>query len=461
MMRYYLLLLFIVLLGISWNGLGQSRLPEEGQFCPDFSLEQIEHYRKNSVSLGQLRGTHFILDFWSIGCSSCIEGFKKMNLLQRKHTETLQFFLIGQDHFGRNSPAGTAKTTYEKYRQRWNLELPVTYDSASFRQFNVTSVPTCFWVDDKGVLKAVTTSAELTEDNITSFVSGNPIKRILLENATDLQSFNSRQPLLIGGNGGPDSAFLFRSVLSKWNRQTSTYYQPFITSATNHQGKAFWSGVQKNRVQVNGVTLLELIDLAYGDTLNHTPAFYFSLDAEAKKNHKLSSYEQFWRRPLLELNDSSDFRFEWSTGKGIYSYSLIVPREKASAGFLRNAMQRDLQTYFPFEVSVEKRIMPCWYLDANEGTKAKLETRGGKAYWRNEPADMRLANMPIYQLVRYIFEFNDSQPPIIDRTGISYSIDIELKVPMMEIEDVRKALTQFGLRLERGRKLMNVIVVRD
>jgi len=119
----------------------------------------------------------------------------------------------------------------------------VAYDDRLFEQFKVSFVPACIWIDDKGVLKAITTSAEVTDENVRAFISGNPIKMVIMSDISNPQIFDANRPLLLDGNGGNDSDFLFRSVLSHWNRKTSTYYQPFITSATDSKGRAFWSGV--------------------------------------------------------------------------------------------------------------------------------------------------------------------------------------------------------------------------
>lgn len=439
--------------------------PEIGKPCPAFIMNHINNYSQKEISLSELSGKYVILDFWSIGCTACIEGFRKMNPIQRKYKKDLQFFLIGKDHFGQKPDSELAKITFNKYKERWDLELPACYDANLFEKFKVPFVPYCVWIGPDGIVRALTSSGELNETNIDAFLNGREIvmvNRLLETVVTPSIKFDYHQPLLINGNGGNDSEFLFRSVLSSWNIDTPCYFQPFISSiTTNSNGRNYWSGVEPNRVQVNGVSLPQLIELAYGDTVNHAPAFFESRDLESEKYFERSSYGKFWSRPILETRDSTDFIVDWTNGKNLYSYSLIVPRAKASAAYLQRVMQKDVFSYFGYDISVETRSMPCWYLTATDEARLKLKTKGGRLSMLNEPAEMRLRNAPLYQLIRHIYEFNDAQPPIIDRTGITGHVDLEIHAAMMDFEDVRSALRNYGLTFEPGWQEMKVIVVRD
>lgn len=456
--RVLILLLACINCGLAQQSQGKLAI---GSRIPSFELKEVSGFRKKNLSADDLLGKPSILDFWSIGCTACMESLRQAGQLQLEFDDRMQFVLIGQDHFSQNGTTAAAKFTYEKYRDKWNLNLVSGYDAALFNVFDVQFVPYCFWIDAGGILRAITSRAELTSENVEAFLAGRPIALFRNYNNIGMRSkFKPDRPLLMDGNGGVDSVFLFRSVFSKWDTLTELYSQPFITSAVDRRGCAFWDGVHPNQVQLNGAPLAEIIEVAYGDTLNHTPAFYFPLDPEAMKFHESSSYGRFWHRVVLELSDTASFNYNWKTGEGLYSYSLIVPKSKATAKFLRAAMQRDLETFLPYEISVERRIMPCWFLDADKSAEKKLRSKGGSEYWRYDPADLVLTNIPFYQLIRFIYAYNDSQPPIIDRTGITSRIDIRLLVPMMEMEEVRKGLKQYGLHLEKGMQEMNVIVVR-
>lgn len=437
-------------------GIGLGQIPnsnpniELGRPCPQFNLSKISYYNRKEVSLADLAGKHVILDFWTIGCTSCIESFKKIDAIRRKNEDRVEFFVIGQDHL-RKGDYNSAIKAFEKYRERWNLDLPAVYDSTLFKQFNVTAVPYSVWIDDKGILRALTYSTDINDENVKAFLEGRKIK----SSYRLVERFDYHEPLLINGNGGFDSVFLFRSLLAPWNVNTAGYWQPFITSVDTR-----WAGVKKNRVQMNGASLSQLIELAYGDSVKHTPPWYGGEGSEEKMN-ALSSYGRVWINPVLEVKDTSDFSPNWKTGENAYSYSLIVPAEKVSAAYLKKTMQSDLEKYFDYDISVETRPMPCWYLTANEKAKSSLKTKGEEADFFYQPTGFQITNVPFYQLICIVWAYNTSQPPIINNTGISGYVDLKLNAAMMDFDDVISALQEKGLFLKKGIRDMQVIVVRD
>ena len=93
------------------------------------------------------------------------------------------------------------------------------------------------------------------------------------------------KPLLINGNGGDDTTFLFRSVLARSVSGFQNYSSNFIRSQ--------YFG---NRVQIVGAPVMELYDLAYGDT-----NFRFLPDF---RGH---AYGNWTLNPVLEVTDSTDF----------------------------------------------------------------------------------------------------------------------------------------------------------
>src|SRR6185437_13958510 len=100
---------------------------------------------------------------------------------------------------------------------------------------------------------------------------------------------DSKKPLLINGNGGNDTIFLFRSVLAKWNGILGLS-QRFISTE-----------YYKARVQVIGQPLESLYVLAYGDTLFSDPDL------------RGSSYGKLWPQPIIDVKDSDAFHQDFNT----------------------------------------------------------------------------------------------------------------------------------------------------
>lgn len=427
-----------------------------GEPIPTFELKGLEFYDKKEISSSELKGRHIILDFWTVRCPACIQSMPHIDAIAKKYSKALNVFLIGQDDVAKKGDT-YARKAFDKYKAKWNLTVPVAFDADLFELFEVKMLPYCVWVDPAGIIKGLTLTTDVTEENVEAFLGGSQIKSSYTTPGDGpIKLFDYNKPLLINSNGGEDMQFLYRSVLSKWIPDTGGYLQPYISSVDSS-----WAGVKKNQVQENGVSLLQLIEIAYGDTIEHRPPWYSFANPETEKVTSRSSYERVWRFPILEVQDTTPFVPNWKTGENVFSYSLIIPEEKGTAMALRTAMQKDLSTYFNYQVTIESRSMPCWFLTASARASANLRSKGTAKKLSYTPTGIRLASVPLYQLTRLILAYNPGIDPIIDQSQIKGFVDLSLDAAMMDFNDVKTALEKKEIYLTKGVKSMQVIVVRD
>lgn len=405
---------------------------EVGKPCPDLKLSEVHYYTKKAVLVSDFKGKWLVLDFFSRGCLSCFESFPKMNKLRAEFKDKMEIMLVGYDD-------DKIRPVYERFRTRQNLNLPVVYDSAIFKTFKIRAVPYIIVVDPDGIVKALTTS--LDRQNIIDLLQGKDSRLQEAKNADEIKRrsalYDASKPLLINNNGGYDTAFLFRSVLTQWDG--------IIFGASNRHIDRY----NKNKVQVVGLPIQVLYMIAYGDTTHYAP-------------RDPSPYGKWWKFPIVESKDAA-LEFNWSFPENKYNYSLIVPLHKASTQYLKEVMQRDLKNYFGYDVTVEKRMMPCWKLVATEKAKANLRSKGGKIVISNsiDTKSLKLSNVPVAMLISQLWLYNQMEPPFIDETAIEDNIDLELEVLHTDFNDWQRALKKVGLSLVKGEREMNVIVIRD
>jgi hypothetical protein len=254
--------------------------------------------------------------------------------------------------------------------------------------------------------------------------------------------YDSTKPLLINNNGGNDTSFLYRSILIKWTNGIVARQRNFISS------------LDGNSKQVVGFPLKSLYNMAYGDTAWSFP------------NYIPTSYGKYWFEPLLEVIDSSEFQTESNSMKNKYNYSLYVPRQKATPRYLQEIMQRDLESYFGYDVKVETRLMPYWKLIVlSEESKIKLRAKGGTPKEKSnlQRDGLTLVNHPMKALVNHLscLDMFVLGPPLVDETGIIGNIDIEIAGILTDFHELKRGLNEIGLDLINGRKEMKVIVIKD
>jgi thiol-disulfide isomerase/thioredoxin len=428
---------------------GQSTVntfPKIGDHFPNFLLNDLHYFSKTKASSADFKGKPIILDFFSAGCEACFLSFPHVDSLKKEFEGRVLFILVGK-----KSP-GLSKQ-FDNYRKHYGLDIPVDYDDSTiWNQFGVMLVPYTVWIDSSGIIKQITSSYALSKDRINNLIGGMSQPLGVSANQSDAKPglsgfyggfFNRDKPLLIGGNGGADTSFLYRSILCNWDYRM--YFSRDLYISTKN----------KNRVQEIGVPLTTFFNLAYGDTVRfQEPTFRYDNDLP---NH----YGEWARYPLIESSRQFLFESDQDSSKNMFSYSLIIPDSNVNARELQHIMQNDLKNYFHLEATVETRKMPCWKIVALKNAEKLIRTKGGEPQWTGSFSNFTLQNQPVSSLLVEIWGFHQKEFTILDETSINYNIDLKIDAVMSDMHDIQKALQKNGLDIVMGEKEMKVIVVRD
>lgn len=433
-----------------------SDFPVIGKKCPDFILNQVQYSDKTQISLQDVSSKSMILDFFSLGCTSCFASFPKVNKLNSEFRDELQIILVGQDSKERGK---MLRNAYEKYKGKYSLNLPVAYDSAIFQKFKIGGVPHLVWIDKSGIVKAISSSSDLTKENIEAFLTGKDF--VFDDNSWESQEtrknvFDIKKPFLVNGNGGSDSVFLQRSLLAQWKKG-----MPAGGSAEIRNYRRLHNYYKNEKInypmQILAWPLINLYRFAYFGQLADWSKE--GLDTSGGMMYANYSYS-----PILEVKDKSLFEFEWGSEKNKFCYSLVLPMDKNTNFQIMTVMQRDLQNFFGYDVKIETRKMPVLYLISTEETRKRLLTKGDPSNVIGNPGTISIMNNTIDHLISAIV-YNASlvakDLPVLDKTEIKDRIDITIEGVLTDIEEVKKALHLKGLDLIPGEKEMKVIVIRD
>jgi len=414
--------------------------PEVGKPMPNFTLHNIMYYPKTTARLSDFKGKWLLLDFWNKFCGACIASFPHTNEVQKQLGNRVQVMLVGIQDI-----EGEIEKIYSKYRKVNGLTMPCAFDSSLANRFDIFAGPYSILIDENGIVRCITLTIGVND--MKGFLSGNPpdlLKIHRLKNGGyDLASdssyqFNDERPYLLKGNGGEDTAFLFRTILSSWSPANQRQSMPY-TIADN---------LDKGRFQALGVPLEWLYSYAfwgvgrwgYGDTLR---------------------YGKFYGTPVLEIRDSTKFQYSYKYGKNLYAYSLWINGSTCTEASVKATMQRDLDSYFGFESKIESRSCPYWNLIATSEVKDKLRSTGGKPYFKELlHAGFSARNWPFSEFLKWL-TFHQRDLVILDESGFSGNIDIDMDCIPENIDDLKKALKSNGMDLVPKKKEMKVLVIRD
>jgi thiol-disulfide isomerase/thioredoxin len=436
-------IILLTVLAVTYQGVAQNwppepwgPQPEVGKLLPDYTLDNVTHYKRIRASLSDFKGKWLFLDFWGLSCSATIRSFPKVNALQIEFKDKLNWVMVGDND--KRSNKGI-QVLYERLARKQSLEMVSAYDSILSYKWGIWTIPTIIIADPDGVIRAMT--HEVNADQIRNLLNGKEVSFSPL--SKDLPEFDINKSI-------SSEHLLYRSVLTQWNGERQRTGFPFDDYVQYYD--KYKQEDREKGWQVIKAPLSVLYNYAY----------------LGKRSFEKSDtlYGKYWLNPILETRDTVLFQSNWSTGKGLYNYNLTVPRSKINKGYLMRSVQQELKNIFGFEVSIETRPIPAWKLIVTKpGVAEKLKTKGGEKFFSEgvTTAGYSFKNYSSsYLLVMLQASFLEVHYfPFVDETGITGNIDFSIDADMTNLEDVRKALQKQGLDFVRGTHEMKVLVIRD
>lgn len=383
---------------------------------------QLDGPGNNTITLPH-KGKKMILDFFSSYCVVCFRMIPKMDTIQEKYKNDIKVVLIGKDD-------RKIRSIYQRFSERFKLKLSVAFDSAIFSKLKIEAVPTYVWIDENGIIKAITSVEEMTDENVRLFINNKDIARTQKER---LQEFNPGQLLFVNGNGGDERNIEYRSLLTEWKQDLPFYIPPDLK--TNSETDKF---------QAVGLTFGELYRYAYfgiaGWDIQHP------------------YYGKVFPMPLLKTTKNiisiplgSEKRF---------CYSLYKSNSTLSDSSIQKHLRKELEFYFGYKASIVSCNVPCWKLTVIDEKLLTVSSQY-KTELKKDPAGFTALNQPISKVLQTIYRYNSLEIPIIDCTGIGYNIDLNITANMEDMDDIAKSLSIFGLRLEKAELQMQAIILEE
>lgn len=133
--------------------------PYPGYRAPDFALPDLNG---NLVRLSDFRGKPVLLNFWATWCPPCR---KEIPDLQRFHEQYGdKIVLLGIDW-------GEDVEEVKRFLERYRATYPqlMDKDGRFFVLYQLTGLPTSYWIDEQGIVRGIWLGAMKTEDMVAGF----------------------------------------------------------------------------------------------------------------------------------------------------------------------------------------------------------------------------------------------------------------------------------------------------
>lgn len=410
-----------------------------GDTIPDILLGKIVNNRGIGKTFKDLRGKPLILDFWAIYCSPCTAELPRYTALQQQFKDSILILPVNELSGGEKE-----NTVVQFFAKRKDINLPsVVEDETLGRLFPHTIIPHEIWIDNAGVVIAITKNEAITESNIRSFIQGKPLT---FNQKNDQLDFDDTRPLLVNGNGGNDSNFLYRSLLT-----------PMLEGLPTSE--SFTRTPTASCIMTNYTMLM----LYYAVYAMHSYIPNFNVRCVVLDSGSTSTQ--------LAANYSKEGKWAWNNQEK-YCYNLILPRQVPDSVFFRKYMLDDLNRCFGYQGRIEKRVLPSLVIirqDTHDVNAIKADKdSAGRIIWQ-EGKLSKVQNKSFDDMVNLLRVFPDT-PPIVNQSGyhlekITMALDIDYSRHdawnhPMNVPAVRKALQKYGLDLmERNDLPVEVLVI--
>lgn len=257
-----------------------------------------------------------ILDFWATWCGSCISSFPKMQQLQTKYKDSLQFLLVNSKETKDDS--ASVNRFFSKPANNYTFSS-ISEDTLLTQLFPHKFLPHYVWINANRVIVAITSSNALTIENIETTIKRQSIN---LKTKVD-KNYNASLALLEGNNGGTSEDILYRSILT-----------PHLEGIGG--GTRIYSGSTYTKLCFLNYPILALYQYAVGFSNIHV---------------------------LLELNDSTKIK--------PYCYEITFPIGD-SMGKIKSLMATDLNRYLGLNGRLEQRMIECMIITSTKNDTKKI-----------------------------------------------------------------------------------------
>ena len=172
--RWTAVMLAVFVVGVGWisfsavsasattSGLIPS--PREGFLAPDFTLDTIDG---GQITLSDLRGQVVVVNLWTSWCPPCRAEMPAINSVYQANKaqglEVLAVNVTNQD----SAEAAAA------FAQEFGLTFPILLDrdGAVSRRYLLQALPTTYFIDRQGVIRAVVPGGPMSETLIQSKIA--------------------------------------------------------------------------------------------------------------------------------------------------------------------------------------------------------------------------------------------------------------------------------------------------
>ncbi|WP_400263288.1 TlpA family protein disulfide reductase [Sphingobacterium sp. SG20118] len=368
-----------------------------------------------TIQFKDLKGMVILFDFWSTTCSSCIQGFPKMEELQKKYGKDLAIILVNSKR-NKDTPK-RLKAVFDNYKRTYDYEmsLPSMLDDTVFTSiFPHYSIPTHAWVDRKGKVVGVDKGNDDLEKRVKSLIVGEQVD--ILEMGVMINEDRSYNPALVDTVGKLSTSIFAKPVPNFFPTQTYAYYNNGHT-----------------HFQLGNHTLKSILQYTFSKELMGFSLYQFVFDPQLKQGNHFHTCQA--------LND-------------VFWYEMYRA-DSVGSEQVRDLVKADVMRFFQLEVVRKQELKEVYELELLP-VFSKMESKVGMLSTIHELKEdgMQLNNLSIRHFLNLLFPYLDRPVLFLDENNINFNILLPKGFINFSLSQKLSFLARQGLHFKPVKKVI-------
>jgi len=395
-----------------------------GEKVPRIFIRKIINNQFKSGYIQDFKEKLIILDFWAVGCASCVEKLPKLDSLQISFARRIKILPVTFDS------EETVSTFFKSNKYGRRVRLPsVVEDKNLTMWFKHLAISHMVWIYKEKVV-AITDASYVTKSNIELILNGGTQNWPVKDDGTIID---------------PTKPFILKNKVSNLNKYV------IISS--------FKAG------NINGLDRIGTIR----DSIRQIRRNYiFNMDL-------LASYKYIWYKlginlenVYLEVKDKSKYIYnpkknllaDWQS-EHAFCYESEFPENGLNYEQQLLVIKADLDRFFGVITKFENRSTNCLILTKKDNVYDNIKTKGGDFSIYKDGNQLKFRNCAISDILPYLNEGTEDRV-IIDETNYKERVDLDLDITSPgDISAVNHSFEKYGLNINIEKRILKTFCIKE
>jgi len=410
-----------------------------GDYLPVVITQRVLNVEGSLVNLSSFKGKYVILDFWATYCAPCVAMFPSDDSLQKEHGRDVQFVAVTDQKMS------VVQNFLSHYKKNGEISFPfIVEDTTLSSLFPHTYIPHYVWINKEGKIIGITDGSQVNKENIDQLSKGQLPKFVEKDDSINTSYDIEKDPVF--QNSGYTNAF---SDSLFYQSSISGYRRGFLNQITHSE----------DRIAATDISIEALYAFSVGKFQKEFiyPNRFIANVSDSTLKDIITGY-----CPGKGYTTSDPEIVAWQR-KYSFCYELHTP-SKMSSEDKYQLMVDDLNRYFGplyhIKGAMEERSMQCLVIRRTSDID-KIKYVSGKKKIASDSYSVEIHGGHVRDLMSKLLQNYQLTYPVLDETGYSGPIDLELFCKLSDLKALNKELAKFDLEIDLVPRTMKMVVVSD